>query len=126
MTSDTGIVSRVLSPLFLAVPNIIGPRMPAEEPVAPTKPLLCDEPLKPHANGDYRQPAWPDKPLFYVSCPSQTDATVAPEGMSRPVCSNPARAGIDDTEVERERSVRQLVMERRERLTEQPIRDAGQ
>ncbi len=33
-----------------------------------------------HAHQIYTEPDWPDKPLFYVCCPSKTDSSVAPEG----------------------------------------------
>ena len=33
-----------------------------------------------HAKDIYDAPRWPEKPLFYLSCPSLTDPTVAPKG----------------------------------------------
>ena len=42
--------------------------------------LFFDEDFDHHAQEIYTNPKWPSKPLFYVSCPSQTDKTVAPEG----------------------------------------------
>jgi phytoene desaturase len=42
--------------------------------------LFFDEPFEAHATEIYDLPKWPEKPLFYVCCPSKTDATVAPMG----------------------------------------------
>jgi phytoene desaturase len=42
--------------------------------------LFFDEDFDAHAREIYSTPQWPEKPLFYVSCPSKTDADVAPEG----------------------------------------------
>lgn len=42
--------------------------------------LFFDESFNDHAIEIYDTPKWPSKPLFYVSCPSRIDPTVAPEG----------------------------------------------
>lgn len=42
--------------------------------------LFFDEDFALHANEIYEDPKWPTSPQFYVSCPSQTDDTVAPAG----------------------------------------------
>lgn len=42
--------------------------------------LFFDAPFDQHAEEIYTHPSWPTNPLFYVSCPSKTDDTVAPEG----------------------------------------------
>jgi phytoene desaturase len=85
--------------------------------------LFFDEPLDPHADVIYKSPAYPDKPLFYVCCPSQTDATVAPDGCENVFVLIPLAPGLSDTDAERERQF-EVVMERLERLTGQSIRDA--
>ena len=85
--------------------------------------LYFDEPLDPHAETIFGQPSYPDKPLFYVCCPSQTDPTVAPEGMENIFILIPLAPGLGDTDVERER-LYDIVMERLEHLTRQTIRDA--
>ncbi len=43
--------------------------------------LFFDADFALHAKEIYDTPKLPTRPLFYVSCPSQTDSTVAPEGM---------------------------------------------
>ena len=42
--------------------------------------LFFDEDFNVHAQEIYDTPQWPSKPLFYVSAPSVTDPSVAPEG----------------------------------------------
>lgn len=42
--------------------------------------LFFDEDFDAHAKEIYSTPQWPAKPLFYVSCPSQTDPHTAPDG----------------------------------------------
>lgn len=42
--------------------------------------LFFDEPFARHAHEIYTEPKWPTAPLFYLSCPSVTDPSVAPEG----------------------------------------------
>lgn len=41
--------------------------------------LFFDADLDQHAAEIYKDPQWPQNPLFYVCCPSKTDSTVAPE-----------------------------------------------
>ena len=42
--------------------------------------LFFDEDFSVHAREIYDRPAWPEKPLFYLSAPSLTDPLAAPEG----------------------------------------------
>jgi phytoene desaturase len=83
--------------------------------------LFFDEPLGPHAEAIYTHPAWPEKPLFYVSVPSQTDPSVAPEGMENVFILIPLAPDLEDPEQTREYYFN-LVMDRLEKLTGQEIR----
>jgi phytoene desaturase len=85
--------------------------------------LFFDEDFGPHANEIYTDPKWPSKPLFYVSAPSVTDASVAPEGCENLFILIPVAPGLQDTEEVREQYYH-LVMDRLERLTKQEIRAA--
>ncbi|MBC8140020.1 MAG: phytoene desaturase, partial [Armatimonadetes bacterium] len=85
--------------------------------------LFFDEPLDPHADVIFKNPAYPDKPLFYVCCPSQTDPGVAPPGCENIFVLIPLAPGLSDTDAERERQY-DLVMTRLERLTGQTIRES--
>ncbi|WP_207435020.1 phytoene desaturase family protein [Sabulibacter ruber] len=83
--------------------------------------LFFDEDFGPHAHEIYTQPAWPKKPLFYVSAPSITDASVAPEGKENLFILIPVAPDLQDTEEMREHYY-QMVMERLERIMGQDIR----
>ncbi len=83
--------------------------------------LFFDEDFGPHADEIYTNPAWPKKPLFYVSVPSKTDDTVAPAGKENVFVLIPVAPDLDDTPETREYYYH-LVMERLERLTKQEIR----
>ncbi|MCW5899179.1 MAG: phytoene desaturase [Flavobacteriales bacterium] len=73
--------------------------------------LFFDESLDRHSAEIYDQPAWPSKPLFYTSCASKTDPSVAPEGKENMVILIPIAPGLDDREETRERYYH-MVMER--------------
>ncbi|TPE42863.1 phytoene desaturase family protein [Pontibacter mangrovi] len=83
--------------------------------------LFFDEDFGPHAQEIYTHPQWPKKPLFYVSAPSVTDPSVAPEGCENVFILIPVAPGLQDTEELREKYFN-LVMDRLERLTKQDIR----
>jgi phytoene desaturase len=83
--------------------------------------LFFDEPLGPHADAIYKNPRWPEKPLFYASVPSITDPTVAPEGMENLFLLIPLAPDLDDSEEMREKYF-DIIMERLERISGQEIR----
>jgi len=85
--------------------------------------LFFDEDFGLHAHQIYTTPAWPTKPLFYVSAPSLTDPSVAPPGCENLFVLIPVAPGLQDTEQVREKYYH-LVMDRLERLTGQEIRSA--
>jgi phytoene desaturase len=61
--------------------------------------LFFDADFKLHAEEIYDRPQWPSDPLFYICCPSKTDASVAPEGCENIFILMPLAPGIEDTEV---------------------------
>lgn len=83
--------------------------------------LFFDESFDQHAIEIYDQPQWPSKPLFYVSAPSLTDASVAPEGCENLFLLMPVAPNLKDTEEDREHYYH-LMMDRLEELTNQEIR----
>ncbi|RIJ42581.1 phytoene desaturase family protein [Pontibacter oryzae] len=85
--------------------------------------LFFDEDFGPHAEEIYTHAKWPGKPLFYVSCPSVTDPSVAPKGSENVFILIPVAPGLQDSEEVREKYFN-LVMNRLERLTKQDIRSA--
>ncbi len=73
--------------------------------------LFFDESLDDHSDDIYSRPAWPKAPLFYVSCASRTDSTVAPAGCENIVVLIPIACGLKDEEATRQRYY-ELVMDR--------------
>lgn len=73
--------------------------------------LFFDTDFGPHAHDIYTVAKWPEKPLFYISAPSKTDDTVAPEGCENIFMLIPVAPGLDDTEEIREHYF-DLILER--------------
>lgn len=84
--------------------------------------LFFDYDLAAHAQQIYKKPEWPDKPLFYVCCPSKTDNTVAPEGHENVFLLMPIAPGLKDTEEMREKYFH-TIMDRLEKQTGEDIRN---
>lgn len=83
--------------------------------------LFFDADFTKHAEEIYTKPQWPSEPLFYVSAPSVTDASVAPEGCENLFLLMPTAHSLEDTEGVREKYF-DMIMERLERWTGQDIR----
>ena len=64
--------------------------------------LFFDTDFEKHAKEIYETPQWPENPLFYLCCPSKTDASVAPIGMENLFILVPIAPGLKDTEEMRE------------------------
>lgn len=64
--------------------------------------LFFDEDFEQHAKDIYKDPKWPQKPLFYVCCSSKTDPAVAPENCENLFFLMPVAPGIEDSETIRE------------------------
>lgn len=65
--------------------------------------LFFDEDLEKHAVEIYKEPQWPDKPLFYVCCPSRSDDSIAPKGYENLFFLMPLAPGLNDSEELREK-----------------------
>lgn len=77
--------------------------------------LFFDVPFENHGKEIYSTPQWPTSPLFYVSVPSVSDDSVAPQGCDSLVFLIPVAAGLDgDTEELREKYFK-IITERMER-----------
>jgi phytoene desaturase len=84
--------------------------------------LFFDADFNLHAEEIYETKKWPSDPLFYVSAPSKTDPSVAPEGCENLFVLIPTAPDLSgDTEGVREKYY-ELVMERLEKWTGQDIR----
>jgi phytoene desaturase len=84
--------------------------------------LFFDKDFGQHAREIYDVPQWPSAPQFYISCPSKTDATTAPEGCENIFILIPVAPGLEDTEEIRERYLG-MALTRLEELTGQSIRE---
>jgi phytoene desaturase len=60
--------------------------------------LFFDEDFGEHSKEIYITKKWPEKPLFYVCCPSKTDPSVAPIGHENLFVLIPIAAGLEDSE----------------------------
>ncbi len=83
--------------------------------------LFFDEDLFAHSVEIYKNPKWPSKPLFYVCCPSQTDATVAPVGHENLFLLMPLAPGLKDEEETREKFFT-IMMDRLEKQIGRSVR----
>lgn len=84
--------------------------------------LFFDEDFAQHAREIYDDPQWPTRPLFYTSCPSKSDPSVAPENHENFFILIPVAPGLQDTTEIREKYFN-LVVDRFEKLTDQNIRE---
>ena len=82
--------------------------------------LFFDEDFEQHAQEIYKQPAWPQKPLFYVCCSSKTDSTVAPENCENLFFLMPVAPGIEDNDAVRQQYL-DLMISRFEKVTGEKI-----
>lgn len=85
--------------------------------------LFFDVSFKKHAEDIYDNPKWPEDPLFYVSFPSKTDESSAPEGKEAAIILIPLAPGIEDTQAIREVYF-DKVIKRFENLTQQNIKNS--
>jgi phytoene desaturase len=84
--------------------------------------LFFDESLEEHGKEIYKNPQWPTAPLFYLSAPSLTDPTAAPEGCENLFFLIPIAPDLSDDEETRERYFN-ILLERLKKLTGNDIID---
>lgn len=78
--------------------------------------LFFENDLDEHIDSIYGEKKWPEKPLFYVCCPSKTDVKVAPRGKENLFLLMPLAIGINDDEAIREKYLLEM-LQRIEKLT---------
>ncbi|WP_290707949.1 phytoene desaturase family protein, partial [Flavihumibacter sp. CACIAM 22H1] len=86
--------------------------------------LFFDTPFEVHAKEIYETPAWPSNPLFYMSAVSVTDPESAPAGCENIFLLIPVAAGLQDDSEEIREAYYEKLMDRLEKYTGQPIRNA--
>ncbi len=64
--------------------------------------LFFDTDFDAHADAIYKNPEWPENPLFYVCCPSKTDPGVAPLGSENLFVLMPVATRLKDSPETRE------------------------
>jgi len=74
-----------------------------------------------HFQSIFHTPQWPDDPSYYVSCPSKTDASVAPSNQENLFILVPVAAGLNDSKKTREKYFTKI-MNHLEALTGQDIK----
>jgi phytoene desaturase len=84
--------------------------------------LFFDEEFDRHAEFIYDDPAWPERPLFYIRFPSLSDDSFAPEGQEAATILMPIAPDLVDTEETRQKYF-DLIIKRLERLTNQSLKD---
>jgi len=86
--------------------------------------LFFDVDFDKHGAEIYSTPKWPSDPLFYVSAPSVTDPTVAPEGNENLFFLIPIAAGLEgDDHVTREKYF-EMIVNRYEKALGQNIKES--
>ncbi len=83
--------------------------------------LFFDADFGKHAAEIYDEKQWPEMPLFYVSCPTQTDSSVAPDGMENLFILIPIATDLVDDDEIRNKYFHK-VMDRLEKRTKTEIR----
>ncbi len=84
--------------------------------------LFFDSDFEVHAHEIYTDPKWPTDPLFYLCCPSVSDAAVAPVGSENLFVLIPLATDIEDNETMRQKYY-EIVMQRLEKFSGQSIRN---
>ena len=84
--------------------------------------LFFDTSLEQHSKEIYKTPQYPSQPLFYMCCPSKTDATVAPDGCENIFLLIPIAPGLNDTTDVREKYFN-IILNRIENIIGEPIRE---
>lgn len=71
--------------------------------------LFFENDLDEHIDSIYGDRKWPEKPLFYACCPSQTDPLVAPKGHENLFLLMPLANGLNDEEHVREQYLHEML-----------------
>ncbi len=86
--------------------------------------LFFDSSMETHAGEIYNSPQWPTDPLFYVSVPSVTDSSVAPDGCENLFFLIPVASGLTGDDEKIRDLYFNKILERFEQHTGEQVRDA--
>lgn len=84
--------------------------------------LILTHDWEQHFNEIFDKPSWPEKPSYYVSCPTKTDSTLAPKGCDLLFILVPVASGLRDATNIRNRYYKKI-MEDLEKHTGDSIQD---
>ncbi len=84
--------------------------------------LFFDADFERHSSEIYDRPVWPEEPLFYVCCPSKTDASVAPDKGENVFILVPLAPGLHDS-VSKRNELLEVVLTRMEKRLGSSVRD---
>lgn len=84
--------------------------------------LFFDESFEVHATEIYDTHKWPEKPLFYICCPSKTDDSVAPEGKENMFFLVPVSTELKDDSEEIRKKYFDMICDRLAKFTGEDIR----
>jgi len=76
-----------------------------------------------HFDTIFKRPSWPERPSYYLACPSKTDSSVAPAGGETVVMLVPVAAGLHDDDTVRESYTNQM-LDYLERLVGEEVRSS--
>lgn len=71
--------------------------------------LFFENDLDAHIDCIYKDKKWPEKPLFYVCCPSKTDESVAPKGKENLFLLLPLAISLNDDDEIREKYLKEML-----------------
>ena len=83
--------------------------------------LFFDVDFNQHANDIYKNPKWPEEPLFYANFTSLTDQNTAPTGYENGFFLVPLAPNIEDTQELRDKYFNKIIT-RFEKLTDQEVK----
>jgi phytoene desaturase len=112
--------SRVMAPSCLMY--YVGLNKKLKQPVHHS--LFFDVPFDKHGIEIYKNPQWPNEPLFYVSVSSSSDETVAPPGCENIVFLIPVASGLDGDSEELREKYFTMIVRRMEKYLGETILDS--
>jgi phytoene desaturase len=80
--------------------------------------LFFDQDWEGHNRALFSKPEWPQKPLFYVSCPSKTDESLAPENGEVVTILVPLASGLRDSQQQRQKYQKRILKNLENRIEE--------
>lgn len=71
--------------------------------------LFLENDWNKHFETIFEKPSWPDAPSYYISCPSKTDPSIAPDGFENIFILVPVASGLEDAEETIEKYYKKII-----------------